>query len=195
MLKKRKILLLGDSIRLGTGESSGYGKLVAKNMADVAEVYQPNDNCRFTVYTLRYIHEWADAIDGDIDTIYWNNGLWDVVRINQDVPLVGAEDYRRYLKRIYLRLKQLFPAAKIVFALTTPVVEDWQDKNFARFNKDIEEYNDIACKVLTPFGVKIDDLYSFAQSFGKAYRCDAVHFDNTGCEILAEHILRTLNEC
>ena len=39
-----KVTLLGDSIRL-----IGYGKEVEKLLGDEFEVFQPEDNCRFSI--------------------------------------------------------------------------------------------------------------------------------------------------
>ena len=70
----KKIVLLGDSIRMG------YDKYVKEALADVAEVYYPEENCRFAEYTLRYAHEWAGSIPrDDVDVVHWNNGLWDAI--------------------------------------------------------------------------------------------------------------------
>ena len=57
--KSKKIFLLGDSIRFGATGSPGYGIFVKEKLKDKAEVFAPNDNCRFAQYTLRYLHEWA----------------------------------------------------------------------------------------------------------------------------------------
>ena len=189
---KKRIFLLGDSIRFGAHNSVGYGRIVENKLKDVAVIYQPDENCRFTVYTLRQLHEWAQPIHEDVDIVYWNNGLWDVLRINQDDPLIDISVYGKYLERITFRLKQLFPNARIIFALTTPVIEQWQDVNFFRRNDDIKAYNETAKKILQPIGVEIDDLYEIADGFHEKYRADWVHFDDIGCEILADHVIKSL---
>lgn len=43
----KKIVLLGDSIRMG------YDKYVRKSLEGSAEVFYPAENCRFTFYLLR----------------------------------------------------------------------------------------------------------------------------------------------
>jgi len=68
----KKITLLGDSIRW-----IGYGTKVPELLGNEYEVFQPDDNCRFSKYTLRGVMvEWAEGIEGS-DIIHWNNGLWD----------------------------------------------------------------------------------------------------------------------
>ena len=77
-----KILLLGDSIRMG------YGEHVAKLMEGKAQVFYPRDNGRFLQYTLRELQDWKWNLhlqDG-VDVVHWNNGLWDVGHLGADHP-------------------------------------------------------------------------------------------------------------
>ena len=52
----KKIILIGDSIRLG------YDKYVKEALSGVAEVYYPDENCRFAEYVLRYAHTWKSEL-------------------------------------------------------------------------------------------------------------------------------------
>ena len=52
----KKIFLIGDSIRFGAPGSEGYGIFVKQKLEGMAEVYAPDENCRFAQYTLRYLH-------------------------------------------------------------------------------------------------------------------------------------------
>ena len=116
----KKIVLIGDSIRLG------YGRYIKEAFLGVAEVYAPEDNCKFTQNVLRYVHEWKN-IGGwpdDIDVVHWNAGLWDVLRLYEDEPLTPKEFYGDNIKRIDKRLRLLFPKAKFVFATSTAVQEE-----------------------------------------------------------------------
>ena len=67
-----KVTLLGDSIR-----AIGYGKMVPELLGSDFEVFQPNDNCRFSKYTLRGLFEWDKQMEGT-KIVHWNNGLWDI---------------------------------------------------------------------------------------------------------------------
>jgi hypothetical protein len=53
--------------------------------------------------------------------VHWNNGLWDVLRLFGDEPFTEINYYGESLKRIYKRIRFLFPNAKIIFALSTSV--------------------------------------------------------------------------
>ena len=50
----KKILLIGDSIRMG------YDKYVKEALDGVAEVYYPKENCKMAVYVLRFLQEWME---------------------------------------------------------------------------------------------------------------------------------------
>ena len=52
----KKILLLGDSIRLN------YMPMVCKNLYGRAEVYGPEDNCRYAKYTLWCLSDWLQLL-------------------------------------------------------------------------------------------------------------------------------------
>ena len=188
----KNILLLGDSIRYGAPGSPGYGKIVMEKLEGKANVFAPDDNCRFVQYTLRYLYNWVrdlEDVKEKIDVIHWNNGLWDVLRLNGDEPLTPVDMYVYFLKRVYNMLTKLFPNAKIVFALTTPVQEDMANPTFMRYNSDIEEYNKAAKEFMDSVGVCVNDFYSVIKPYGKDVHSDWVHFNERGCEILADAVI------
>lgn len=168
----KKILLIGDSIRFG------YDHYVEQSMKNVAEVYFPTENCKFTTYILRNLHIWTDSLKlYEADAVHWNAGLWDTLRIYGDDNLVKPETYADNIERIYKRIKFLFPAAKQIFATSTPVIEDGYIKNFeSRTNEDVEKYNEIACKILVNHNVTINDLYSLLKGNHEKYHSDQSHF-------------------
>ena len=80
----KKIMLIGDSIRMG------YDKYVAMALEGSAEVYYPKENCRFSPYVLRNLHAWLDksGFGEDTDCLHWNVGLWDCLNLFDDGPTV-----------------------------------------------------------------------------------------------------------
>ena len=70
----------------------------------------------------------------------------------------------------------LFPKAVIVFATSTPVVEEKYGRDFWRRNADIERYNDIAREVFAETDVVIDDLYPVMKDIPDSERSDMTHF-------------------
>ncbi len=191
----KKVLLLGDSIRYGASSGSpGYGVFVKEMLKDVAEVYAPDDNCRFAQYTQRHLYEWGYQFPSDIDVIHWNNGLWDVIRIHGEEPLTPCDMYVYFLERVYRMLKKTFPNAKIIFALTTNVMEEWAEPQFMRYNRDIEQYNEAAKALMEKLDVEVNDLYSVTKEFDPALRCDWVHYGEEGSKILAEKVCEKIKQ-
>ena len=82
----KKVVLLGDSIR-----EIGYGPVVPALLGDEYQVWQPPENCRFALYTLRMTFDYRPFMEG-ADVIHWNNGLWDVCQLWEDGPFTSLEN-------------------------------------------------------------------------------------------------------
>ncbi len=185
----KRIILIGDSIRMG------YDRYVKDALSGVAEVYYPDENCRFAEYVLRYAHEWRNAsgFSEDVDLVHWNAGLWDALELFGDEPLTSLSYYGEAIARIHKRLKMLFPRAKLVFATSTNVCERMSSPDFTRHNSTIEEYNRVALKSLSGTDTIINDLYPLTASFPDEYRSDWVHFYTPrGTEIIGGRVLSVI---
>jgi hypothetical protein len=143
----------------------------------VADVYYPDENCRFAVYVLRYAHEWKRKLENpdDIDLVHWNAGLWDALELFGDAPLTSLDYYEEAIGRIHKRLRMLFPKAKIIFATSTAVIEG-KAKELIRHNAIIEQYNARALKALSGTDTIINDLYSLTAKLPESYHSDATHY-------------------
>lgn len=167
----KNVLLIGDSIRMG------YDKAIQKSLEGKANVYYPDDNCRFASYLLRYIHEYKGlAKDNRIDVLHWNAGLWDCLRLFEEEPHTPIEVYTYYIERLCIRIKKIFPEAKVIFATSTSVLSEKMGKNFKRYNEDIEKYNKAAIEVVKKYGFEINDLYAVSITLPEEAHSDAVHY-------------------
>lgn len=186
----KKIVLIGDSIRMG------YDKYVKAALEGVAEVYYPNENCRFAANVLRFAHSWKEegGWPEDVDLVHWNAGLWDVIHLFGDEAISTPEYYANVIPRIDKRLRLLFPKAKIVFATSTAVIENF--KGFAsRTNQEIEQYNAIARKALAETDTVFNDLYAVSRQVDPAAHSDNVHYNtDEGRRILGGKVIATLCE-
>ncbi len=185
----KNIFLVGDSIR------KGYDKFVSQNLKDYANVYFTEDNCRFTLYTLRYLSEWKDtySIPDDVDIVHWNTGLWDCLTQFDDGPLTPPEFYYDTIKRIDKRIRILFPKAKVIFATSTRVLEEEFRYPFVRYNKDIMQYNEIAKKALEGTGTIINDLWALTENCPVSYYSDMTHlYTPEGTELIGNAVLDVL---
>ena len=179
----KKLFLIGDSIRMG------YEPFVRQNLEGKAEIYSPPENCRFTQYTLRYLHEWTATVPADeIDLVHWNNGLWDINQLYGDENLTPLDVYIAFLRRIANRIKILMPKAQIIFALTTPVIEEQNNPVSVISNNDINKYNDAASRLMAELNIPVNDLYGAASTFPQSLYRDRLHFTEEGYKLLADHV-------
>ena len=168
----KKVVLLGDSIRMG------YDKSLKKTLEGKANVIFPNENCRFASYLLRYFHEYLkNIINGEeIDVVHWNAGLWDCLRLFEEEPHTPIEVYQYYIERLCIRIQKICPNAKIIFATSTSVQSEKMDKNFKRYNEEIEAYNATALEVVKKYGFEVNDLYALSRQLPDEAHSDPVHY-------------------
>ena len=181
----KNLLLVGDSIRVG------YDKSVEKSLEGMANVYYPEENCRFASYLLRYIHEYKGLVkDGHVDVLHWNAGLWDCLRLFEEDPHTPIEVYAYYIDRICVRIKKIFPEAKVIFATSTSVISEKMDITSKRYNEEIEAYNAAAVEVVKKHGFEVDDLYAVSTTLTEEAHSDAVHYYTApGTKAFTEQVL------
>ena len=184
----KNVLLLGDSIRVG------YDKAVRKTLEGKANVYFPEENCRFASYLLRNLHEYQSLIpDGQVDVLHWNAGLWDCLRLFGEDPQTPLDVYAYYIDRLCIRIKKLFPDAVVIFATSTRVQSEKMDPNFKRYNEDTEAYNAAAVEIVKKYGFQVNDLYAVSAALPEAAHSDAVHYYTPmGTEAFANQVLSYL---
>ena len=186
-----KVVLVGDSIRMG------YAPLVAKRLDGKAIVVSAKPNGEDSGNVLRNLDEWI--IKEKPDIVHINAGLHDLKLKDKSyqVPLV---DYENNLQTILERI-QRETAAKIIFATTTPILDDrhvHRKAGFDRLEADVRRYNIAAVAVMKQAGVPINDLHKVVESSGKEtlMLADGTHYTQEGYEVLAavvsESILRSL---
>lgn len=167
----KNVLLIGDSIRMG------YDKSVKKSLAGKANVIYPDENCKFASYLLRHFHEYHNGVKCEnIDVIHWNTGLWDCLRLFEEEPHTPIEIYAYYIERICKRIKKLYPNAQVIFATSTSVLSEKMDRNFKRYNEEIEKYNEVARNIVVKYGFNINDLYKISTSLPEIAHSDSVHY-------------------
>jgi len=179
-----KVTFLGDSIRFGAGEQiAGYGKRAAELLGPDFEVFQPDDNCRFTKYTLRMLFDYASIIR-ESRIVHFNCGHWDLCEIFGDGTFSTEEEYVDNLVRIARILKSFCDV--VIFATTTPVL----DANPYNRNCVIERFNEIAVAALEKEGVIINDLHALLADDKERYilASDNIHLTSEGVEVCARAV-------
>ena len=180
-----KVTLLGDSIRL-----IGYGKRVPELLGKEWEVYQPEENGRFSKHTLRGLFDWRDEMAGS-DVVHWNNGLWDTCHIFGDnLPFTPIGEYVDNVKRIAELLLRITP--NVIFATTTPVIPGQAYND----NDRIREYNAAALEVLSGTGVVINDLHAAVSQHLYEYikSDDKIHLNDVGVQNVSEIVANIIRE-
>lgn len=184
----KKLLLIGDSIRMN------YDRYVRQALEGQVNVLTPDENACFAAYTYYAIGDWEHRLrfGEDVDVIHWNVGLHDVIRFHYDEPMTPPEIYGYYLGRIIHRLKDVYPNAQQIFALSTPgrdekYVLPW----IVRKNKDIDRINEVALAVMEENGIPVNDLSSVVRQYDPdEIYADATHYNYKGSVILAKAVLK-----
>ena len=178
-----KITLLGDSIRCQ------YGEIVPSLLGDEFEVYQPNDNCRFSKYTIRIIADHKGYMEGS-RIVHWNNGLWDICNCLGDDFFTPIDEYIANMSRIADELLRRYD--KVIFATTTPL------NKHPEFNDsiDVVRYNNALIPVLEAKGVIINDLFTpMAADVQKYIRSDDhIHLTDEAIKICADIVANKIRE-
>lgn len=181
----KKVVLLGDSIR-----QIGYGTVLPELLKDYYDVWQSEDNDRFSQYLLREIFNHQAEIDS-ADVVHFNAGLWDICNLFGDGTFTPEETYKYYI----LRIADIFlkKGKTVVFATTTPVRKDHPFNS----NADIFHFNEIVVPLLKEKGVIINDLCSTVSADIEKYirDDDKIHLTDEGIKIAAQQtadILKSL---
>ena len=184
----KKILLLGDSIRMG------YQKDVQDLLAGEYEVVCPDDNGRFAAYTLWQANQMFKH-HGPFDAVHFNNGYWDM---NIEAPMTEAihpiEEYKSFLRRIVALCRQC--GAKVVFATTVPIMEAGAaadntgvEGTINYSNEWVKAYNAAAVEVMAQLDVPVDDLYALCMEDDRRYKCeDLLHLSAEGSRRCAQQV-------
>ena len=169
----KQVLLLGDSIRMQ------YLPSVGEKLADIAEVSGPEENGRWSGYTLNSLRFWLPAFPAP-DLVQWNCGLWDMGDDYQEGRHFYPPDlYEETCHRICRILRKLTRAdLPVVIATTTPTLHG--------DHEDILLYNGILKKVATEEGAAVNDLYAVVSpAKEKMLGEDHIHLTPEGIEACA----------
>lgn len=189
--KKMKVVLLGDSIRMG------YQQVVKEALGGIADVWAPKENCQDSAFILSHLDKWLVGKQPDI--VYINCGLHDAFIDSGTQVRRSPEKYGANLEQIFSRIKKASKGATIIFALTTPVDEKKQQKSktygrLVRRNKDIDALNTVAAEKAAKYGIKTDDLHGLMIKYGggSLLISDGIHPDTKGADILGRHVADTI---
>ena len=192
--KGKNITLLGDSIRLD------YQPYVELYLPEGNNIWGPEGNTQHTVNLLANAPRWIKNKPADI--IHLNSGLHDIKNIPYDSrrKLVSETLYVENIERIIKYIHYCWPECMVIWATTTPVDEEKANAShqkagdFTRYNEDVIRYNELSIELVNRLGVPVNDLYTFVMKGDKdkIMKEDGVHFNDFGCQLLAEQVADTL---
>lgn len=180
----KKVLLLGDSIRMG------YDSIVKEMLGgDYQVYYDDTDNGRFSFYTLWQANQFFWHY-GHFDVVHWNNGYWDMnAEPPMNEPLTPIGEYQHNLRRI-IRLCRA-NCDRLIFATTLPVTGPTEMHSYG--NDSVLAYNKAALEVMAAENVEVNDLYTRMLQRDDLYKCeDTLHLTEEGSRVCAEQIVRMI---
>jgi len=185
----KKVLLLGDSIRMG------YDSYVKELLPEYEVYYDNDDNGRFSSYTIWQFNV-LNMKYGPFDLVHFNNGYWDM---NREGPkgerAFSIDEYIFNYRRLLSLIKET--GAIPVFATIIPLLPEGVIGNATLgtkyTNEDVIEYNNAAKKLMAEENVQVNDLYSLILKTPNFYKCpDKLHLLEEGYQTCAKQVASTI---
>ena len=202
MAQAQRAILFGDSIR------AGYQPAVESALNGAFEVFAPAVNSPSSRTTLAEVDQSILAAIDDAPAgvvLHMNCGLHDLKYTDaknnpQDEPNVPLTEFEANVDQLIDRILQqgALPAERLVWALTTPVIDDWHNtyKPFRRYEADVRRYNDAATRACRKHGVRLNDLHAFVMSHGPDTLLteDGVHYTDAGKARLGKQVAKAIRD-
>ena len=184
----KEVILIGDSIRMW------YEETVRKELDGLANIWSPEANGGNTRNVLANIEEWAISRQPDI--VHINCGLHDICKPPGATEVaVPLKEYEANVRQI-LSLVKSGTKATVIWALTTPVNQEWHHENkpFDRMEANVVACNEAARRVAEELGVPVNDLFSAVEEVGRneLLKPDGVHFTDEGSVLLGKKVAEFL---
>lgn len=182
--KRPKVMLIGDSIRLG------YAPKVIERLKGKVDIVSLPANGGDSANVLAHLD---DCVREQPDVIHFNCGLHDLKRFKADGHhQVELDKYAANLKQIVARLRAETKAA-LVFANTTPIVDErhaLRKANFDRVEADVKRYNETAEGIMRELDVPVHDLHWVVEQGGVETMLgrDGTHYSPAASDRLAEAV-------
>jgi lysophospholipase L1-like esterase len=185
----KKVVLLGDSIRMG------YEATVRAELADEAFVWGPAENGQHTVHLLLNFWQWA--VQQQPDVLHMNAGAWDTRRVirGQAGNIVPLEMYRENVARL-ITLARQHTGARLIWATCTWAHQEQLTRGHERMGlagreaEDLVRYNQAAAEIAQEHGVPVNDLQSLSYNSDHTVtmQSDGVHFTEAGYQMLGKAV-------
>jgi hypothetical protein len=196
---RRRVMIIGDSIRMRLCNATGYGIHAYRRLIDHFNLIHIPHNTGGTIAVKLFLENWMTARP---DIVHINTGLHDLVFDPQGkrtpITYTSPEVYKKNLQWIISTIRAS-GVQTVIWGRCTPIQEQWhmENPNLGRRLSDVRLYNDIADSVMRSLDVPINDLFQPMLDAGLE-RCvvrDGVHLSQEGSALLgrlvAEWVLQT----
>jgi lysophospholipase L1-like esterase len=192
-----KVVLIGDSIRLR------YTATVVKELEGKAVVFSPKPNGQDSRNVLKNLDAWA--IKQQPAIVHFNCGIHDTKKFKTTGKFqVSPEEYESNLRKIVEQIRDKTDAV-VIFATSTPIFDDRAAKvragrDYELLNASIEQYNEIARKVMVDLKVPVNDLNGTLNSPKSAETtktlivADGVHLTSAGQQLLGQKVAHMIEK-
>ncbi len=194
MANTMKIMLIGDSIRIG------YEDSVRRELKGYAEVITDQDNGGNSRNVQEHIAEWVDG--RQLDIVHINTGLHDLRRpFDTGMPVVPLDEYRDNVTTIS-RIVRENTRARLIWATTTPIDEGkhtvchTEIGDFLRLAADIPLYNEVLFDLSKSLEFELNDLNRVVTDAGldNIVTPDGAHFTDEGYALLGREVAGVISD-
>ncbi|AGA27586.1 SGNH/GDSL hydrolase family protein [Singulisphaera acidiphila] len=190
-----KVVLIGDSIRLG------YAPTVEAELAGKVKIISPKPNGGDSQNVLKHLDEWV--IREQPAVVHFNCGIHDTKKSKTTGTFqVSPKQYEANLREIIARIRKE-TGAVVLFATSTPILDDRAAQartkaDYELLQASIDQYNQIALKVMDELKVPVDDLRTAlpddSVATAKIMTTDGVHFSPEGRERLGKQVAAFISQ-
>lgn len=200
-LVRRSVFIIGDSISIQYGtylDAMLKGKINYSRKEGMEEAihnldYPEGANGGDSLMVYSYLKD-QHSSGVNYDILLINCGLHDIKTNPKTLKKqVGEKFYKNNIKNIIKLGKSM--SQKVIWINTTPVIDSLHNNLcnlFYRYNKDVDNYNDIADAIMKGEHVSIIDLNSLIKTIDYDKYIDHVHYNETIRKIQAEFIANFL---
>lgn len=174
-----RLLMIGDSISVGYRHAV-FERLHGRLGAVTISTSKAADNTSF----LREIRFIASEEGFRYPVIHFNNGLHG--------GHLSTEAYAEACEKAVRFLRENFPEAKLILALSTPLTRGPENAAEAEENETVLRRNEKLRQLAEKYSLPVDDLYAAAAGHPEYKAPDGCHFNETGYAVLADAVVRSV---
>jgi len=177
-MEGRRVLLVGDSI------TNGYSPALKKIMPP--DIYIDKYVTSRALNNPSFLKELTYVLtQGKYEVIHFNNGLHGGL---------DKELFKKCYEEVIKYLLSLENSPKIIISGTTPVVVTDKPNEYTPFNAKSIERDSIAREIAEKYGLMYENLYNLVDGIEGIRAHDPFHYNEKGCEILANAVCKNLKK-